>query len=220
MGRASQPINNNIRPNYPKRKWYQYLPFFNKGYEDELGKYQNQYNEWNWNKENLYNSPASQMDRWKEAGLSTNLMYGQGTPGNASQPANAEISKSTDSIGVSSGIDRLMEGKMKLAQIKDVEAAAKLKEYQTQDLKAEIFSKDTPHNWNVTERDIKDMSSRQRTAYTQSMQEYHKLIGELYKAGSEKNKEMITHKIAALQDKMMIMQMISGGMSAIGRFIP
>ncbi|QXP44139.1 MAG: DNA pilot protein [Arizlama microvirus] len=34
-----------------------------------------------WNKSNLYNSPASQMERYKKAGLNPNLMYGQGSPG-------------------------------------------------------------------------------------------------------------------------------------------
>ena len=37
-----------------------------------------------WNRQNEYNSPASQMSRYREAGLNPNLIYGQGTPGNAS----------------------------------------------------------------------------------------------------------------------------------------
>lgn len=36
-----------------------------------------------WNRQNEYNSPAAQMKRFKEAGLNTQLIYGQGTPGNA-----------------------------------------------------------------------------------------------------------------------------------------
>ncbi|MEM2002454.1 MAG: hypothetical protein QXT77_07415 [Candidatus Methanomethylicaceae archaeon] len=32
--------------------------------------------------QNLYDSPASQMERYKAAGLNPNLIYGQGTPGN------------------------------------------------------------------------------------------------------------------------------------------
>lgn len=38
-----------------------------------------------WNRQNQYNSPSSQMGRFKEAGLNPNLIYGQGTPGNATQ---------------------------------------------------------------------------------------------------------------------------------------
>jgi len=44
--------------------------------------------EWNknlemWNLQNQYNSPASQMRRFKQAGLNPNLIYGQGNAGNA-----------------------------------------------------------------------------------------------------------------------------------------
>lgn len=40
-----------------------------------------------WNKMNEYNSPLSQMQRMKEAGLNPMLFYQQGSPGNASSPA-------------------------------------------------------------------------------------------------------------------------------------
>lgn len=48
-----------------------------------------------WNKNNEYNTPLNQMNRLKEAGLNPNLMYGQGTTGNASAPASAEGRKPT-----------------------------------------------------------------------------------------------------------------------------
>ncbi|WNK13107.1 MAG: DNA pilot protein [Microvirus sp.] len=37
-----------------------------------------------WNRNNEYNAPAAQMQRFKDAGLNPQLIYGQGTPGNAS----------------------------------------------------------------------------------------------------------------------------------------
>lgn len=37
-----------------------------------------------WHMQNEYNTPASQMQRYRDAGLNPNLMYQQGTPGNAS----------------------------------------------------------------------------------------------------------------------------------------
>lgn len=40
-----------------------------------------------WHRANLYNSPESQMQRYTDAGLNPNLIYGQGTPGNAQQAA-------------------------------------------------------------------------------------------------------------------------------------
>lgn len=36
-----------------------------------------------WNMQNFYNSPAEQMKRYADAGLNPNLIYGQGTSGNA-----------------------------------------------------------------------------------------------------------------------------------------
>ena len=45
---------------------------------------QHEQNKWNleqWNRNNAYNSPAAQMQRFKAAGLNPDLMYQQGTPG-------------------------------------------------------------------------------------------------------------------------------------------
>lgn len=50
-----------------------------------------------WNMTNAYNTPSAQMQRYAEAGLNPNLIYGQGTPGNSSssvpayQPAKNEL---------------------------------------------------------------------------------------------------------------------------------
>lgn len=51
----------------------------------ELAKYQYQKDTEFWKKQNEYNSPKNQMKRFQEAGLNKNLIYGQGTPGNAQQ---------------------------------------------------------------------------------------------------------------------------------------
>lgn len=41
-----------------------------------------------WHMQNKYNSPEAQMERFKAAGLNPHLIYGSGTPGNASSPVN------------------------------------------------------------------------------------------------------------------------------------
>lgn len=47
---------------------------------------QNIENQWKmWNATNEYNSPVAQMARYREAGLNPNLIYGQGSSGNATQ---------------------------------------------------------------------------------------------------------------------------------------
>lgn len=48
-----------------------------------LAEYQNSWNKQMWNETNEYNSPTAQMARYQDAGLNPNLIYGQGTPGNA-----------------------------------------------------------------------------------------------------------------------------------------
>jgi hypothetical protein len=72
-------------------------------YDQAFWAKQNKYNEsrledqrnWDlamWEKTNLYNSPAQQMARLKEAGLNPNLMYGQGTVGNAGSLTSDRVS--------------------------------------------------------------------------------------------------------------------------------
>lgn len=45
----------------------------------ELAKYQNEWNEYMWNKHNEYNTPKNQMARYLDAGLNPNLIYGSGS---------------------------------------------------------------------------------------------------------------------------------------------
>lgn len=55
----------------------------------ELAQYQADRNYQLWQENNAYNSPSAQMDRYKEAGLNPNLIYGEGSSsaGNSSSPA-------------------------------------------------------------------------------------------------------------------------------------
>lgn len=53
----------------------------------DLAKYQADQNLNLWNLNNAYNTPSAQMERYKSAGLNPNLMYGQGSSGNSSSPA-------------------------------------------------------------------------------------------------------------------------------------
>lgn len=49
---------------------------YNRG-QMELAKYQNEWNLAQWERENAYNHPMQQMQRYREAGLNPNLIYGQ-----------------------------------------------------------------------------------------------------------------------------------------------
>ena len=87
-------------------------------YNKEQAALQNQYNIDMWNRQNEYNSPASQMNRLKEAGLNPNLMYGQGSSGNASSapaqvapqkqaPEMAAFGQAVDAISLLSSLEGL-----------------------------------------------------------------------------------------------------------------
>lgn len=49
-----------------------------------------------WNRQNQYNSPAQQMARYRDAGLSPHLMYQQGSTGNAQSPPDATLANAAD----------------------------------------------------------------------------------------------------------------------------
>lgn len=77
-----------------QRTWQEDMFERSNAYDQEMWHMQNRYNEgqlqeqrrWDldmWNRQNTYNSPEQQMARFKSAGLNPNLIYGQGSPGNA-----------------------------------------------------------------------------------------------------------------------------------------
>ena len=60
-----------------------------KQYNEDMMNKQNQFNLDMYNKTNDYNSPVKQMQRFQEAGLNPNLIYGQGNNGNANMAHSA-----------------------------------------------------------------------------------------------------------------------------------
>lgn len=61
-----------------------------------LQQMQNQFNLDMWNRNNEYNSPQAQMERFKAAGLNPNLIYGQGSPGLSSAPPQQNAPQGSD----------------------------------------------------------------------------------------------------------------------------
>lgn len=103
-------------------------------FQDKLMQKQNQYNLDMWRLQNEYNSPAAQMQRYQEAGLNPALMYGQVTPGNASNaphlgtPNAPELSRDMVELGKAFNIEGLKQAiadtKTKQAQARAASAAA------------------------------------------------------------------------------------------------
>lgn len=209
-------------PKLAKRKWWQYLPWLKQGYEDQQAKYQEDYNYWMWKQQNEYNKPQSQVERYREAGLSTNLMYGQGGPGNAEQGPGAVRREESQGPQLGNVLGRFMDSKMKLAQIKDVESAAKLKDAQSSNLLKEISAKDSVYldskGLAPGAESMKHLSPRERSIYIQSQREIQKWSQDISNASSAKEQAEIMKKINQKKDALIIMQLVSGFGGVLGRF--
>lgn len=67
-------------------------------YQAKLMDYQNRLNIENWNMQNEYNLPSNQMQRYKDAGLNPNLIYGQSNSSSALPSVSPGTSPKQDSI--------------------------------------------------------------------------------------------------------------------------
>lgn len=82
-----------------------------------------------WRRQNAYNTPKNQMLRFKQAGLNPNLIYGQGTAGNASElPKYEQVQTKFDyNVPNFTGvISAYQDVKLKQAQTDNVEQATKV----------------------------------------------------------------------------------------------
>lgn len=95
----------------------------------QMAKYEWQKNLEMWNRQNEYNHPMAQMARFEQAGLNPNLIYGQGTPGNAQQmPQFMAPQQPVDKqplINPMEGIMKVLEAQMKSAQTRQEREKAK-----------------------------------------------------------------------------------------------
>ena len=84
-----------------------------------------------WQMQNEYNTPAMQMQRLKEAGLNAHLIYGQGTPGNATSPQKAPVPEVTNELtslahmSLAPVLSMYQDWRVKEAQIENLKANAK-----------------------------------------------------------------------------------------------
>lgn len=86
-------------------------------YQKSLAEQQNQFNIDMWKMQADYNSPQAQMERYKQAGLNPNLIYGQGSNGNMSsapQMVTPEAPNNSEAFG------SMGEGLAKLFNIENI----------------------------------------------------------------------------------------------------
>lgn len=96
-------------------------------YNRGLAKLQHKQNVEMWNMMNMYNTPAAQMQRFKDAGLNPHLIYGQGTPGNTTMPPampgyKADFSNIPAPIDTLQMLNAYQDYRMKKAQTNLIEA--------------------------------------------------------------------------------------------------
>lgn len=99
-----------------------------------------------WNLQNQYNSPASQIERMQEAGLSPNLMYTQGNVGNAGNMPQLGVSNADISFGkpdVLPYLELQMKRDLTDAQVNKLEADAEA----IRGYKREFTESQTSLNW-------------------------------------------------------------------------
>lgn len=98
----------------------------NNNLQMDLAKYQYDRNVDFWKMNNEYNTPASQMERYKAAGLNPNLIYSQGSSGNSgySQMYDAPNTQPvvSDNSSIISSTQLLMNGILQAAQIENINA--------------------------------------------------------------------------------------------------
>lgn len=107
----------------------------NREYNLMLARQQNQWNLEQWERENYYNSPISQMARLRAAGLNPDLMYGQGTTGNSAGSPEMTSGAPSEPNDMSSMLSKRSFGQT-MQQILDREQQRRMNEAQIEAIKA------------------------------------------------------------------------------------
>lgn len=107
----------------------------NREYNMMLARQQNQWNLEQWQRENDYNSPTSQMARLRQAGLNPDLMYGQGTTGNSAGSPEMTSGAPSEPTDMSAMLSKRSFGQT-MQQILDKEQQRRMNEAQIEAIKA------------------------------------------------------------------------------------
>lgn len=131
----------------------------NRAYNLQLAQMQNAWNQEQWERENEYNSPVNQMKRYQEAGLNPDLMYQNGSSGNAMQLSGGMTSGAPSSptdysaLGqkktIGDVIKDTLNNEMMRAQIDKVKAETRSEGYQGDILKSDASFRDAVNQGNI-----------------------------------------------------------------------
>lgn len=136
----------------------------------ELAQYQYSKDLEMWNRQNEYNSPLAQMNRYSQAGLNPNLIYGQGNSGNAGSMPRYQAPTMqpvmTPSIDIPQVLSAYQDFRMKQAQIDNVKA-------QTENTNAKTASESIrPTLLKIAEATGNQKLRESLTSYESRMQQY------------------------------------------------
>lgn len=119
-------------------------------YNSKLAAQQNQYNIDMWRMNNEYNTPAAQMQRFQDAGLNPNLMYGQGSAGNSSGAPQQVVPEAPDYSHAMSDISKIgniLGIAQQLETLKGQKLDNKIKVERNNNLQWDWMLKNLKHNW-------------------------------------------------------------------------
>lgn len=85
----------------------------------KLNKKTRLWNEKMWKLQNQYNLPEAQMERFKQAGLNPNLIYGQGNSGNAGSPQSWSPT-APDFSGIGGAVGKYFQTKLQQGQLERI----------------------------------------------------------------------------------------------------
>lgn len=125
----------------------------NAQYQRQLAEEEFQRNLQMWNLQNAYNTPSSQMQRFKDAGLNPHLIYGQGSPGNATsapsysrpstdlrfQPTSIKFGELFNQLG--NAVNLFMNYKQMQANVAQSESVADLNKARADEVKQSIINR-------------------------------------------------------------------------------
>lgn len=177
-------------------------------YNMQMALMQNRMNVRHWNRQNRYNDPSQQMERFKNAGLNPHLIYGQGTAGNATaiQPFEAPKTDVTlpPILQPEGYLSSFQDAQLKQAQTDNVRAQTQMinerlttetiKQYgmaaRNADYTASAWIKDNAkqtllrqHQLNLLETEERIASLKANRALTQSKTLYQKYENHLKSMG-------------------------------------
>lgn len=87
--------------------------------QGKLNRATRKWNEKMWALQNKYNTPEAQMERFKQAGLNPNLIYGQGTSGNADAPKQWSPT-APDLSGIGGAVGKYFQTKLQQGQLERI----------------------------------------------------------------------------------------------------